>query len=109
MKTQSSNPLFALWDRVKLSLNDPQWGRKPGADAGKTDGDKPAPSPPPAPPPPPPPSGGRNGGSGGPPDLDELMKKVNDRVGELFGSKKGGKRPSSGSGGGGPSFPSISP
>ena len=123
MKTQSSNPLFALWDRVKLSLNDPQWGRKPGSDAGKGtgadtgkgEGDKPAagspqPSSPPPPPPPPPSggNGGRSGGSGGPPDLDELMKKVNDRVGELFG-KKGGKRPSGSSGGGGPSFPTISP
>ncbi len=113
MKTHSSNSLFALWDRIKLSLNDPQWGRKPGADAGKSDGEKPASPPPAAPPPPPPPSsggnGGRNSGSGGPPDLDELMKKVNDRVGEIFGGKKGGKRPSGGLGGGGPSFPSISP
>ena len=119
MKTQSSNPLFALWDRIKLSLNDPQWGRKPGSDAGKgpdtgrSEGDKPAspppPDSPPPPSPPPPPSGGRSGGSGGPPDLDELMKKVNDRVGELFGGKKGGKRPSGSSGGGGPSFPSFSP
>ena len=120
MKPQSSNPLLALWDRIKFSLNDPQWGRKPGTDAGaeagKGDGggDKPAGTPPPASPPPPPPpppspnSGGRGGGSGGPPDLDELMKKVNDRVGELFGGKKGGKR-GSGSSGGGPSFPTISP
>ena len=123
MKTQSSNPLFALWEKILLSLNDPQWGRKPGVDAGngagadtgKGDGDKPAASPAPASPPPPPPpppsggSGGRSGGSGGPPDLDELMKKVNDRVGELFGGKKSSKRPSGSSGGGGPSFPTISP
>ena len=37
------------------------------------------------------------------------MKKVNDRVGELFGGKKGGGRSSGSSGGGGSGFPSISP
>ena len=104
---------MAIWDRIKLSLNDPQWGRKPGADAGQgskgSDSDKPAEppaaSPPPPPPPPAPSPASRPGQSGGPPDLDELMKKVNDRVGEIFGGKKGPKRP----GGGGPQLPSISP
>ena len=55
MKTQATNPLAALWDRIKLSLNDPQWGRKPGADGagdGKPGdnkgGDSPA-TPPPTP------------------------------------------------------------
>ena len=111
MKTQTSNSISSLWSRlvsnIKLSLNDPQWGRKPG-----TDGDKPAsstpPPPPPAPsptPPPPPPSSGNK--PSGPPDLDELMKKVNDRVSEIFGSKKGPRK--TGGGGNGPSFPSISP
>jgi modulator of FtsH protease HflK len=119
MKTQTSRSIPALWNQllsnIKLSLNDPQWGRKPGA-AGddaqgskgtSTDGDKPSSPPPASPPPPPPPSnnGGRNKPSG-PPDLDELMKKVNDRVGEIFGGKKG--RSNSG-GGGGPKFPTISP
>lgn len=124
MKTQATNPLSALWDRIKLSLNDPQWGRKPGADGagdGKPGdnkgGDSPA-TPPPtpaSPPPPPPPSGGNGGGGGsnkpsGPPDFDELLKKVNDRVGEIFSGKKGNKRPANNSGGGsGPQFPSISP
>jgi modulator of FtsH protease HflK len=125
MKTPTSySPNFLstyfsrLWDRIKLSLNDPQWGRKPGADSNQgskgSDGDKPAeaPSASPTPPPPPPPtpsptpSGGRGGQSGGPPDLDELMKKVNDRVGEIFGGKKG---PRKSGGSGGPQFPSISP
>ena len=118
MKTQTNNSLLSLWSRlvsnIKLSLNDPQWGRKPGS-AG-ADGDKPAsstpppPSPSPAPPPPsptppPPPPSGNNKPSG-PPDLDELMKKVNDRVSEIFGGKKGPKKIG---GGNGPSFPTISP
>ena len=116
MKTHTTNSISALWTRlfsnIKLSLNDPQWGRKPGADSG-SNSDKPAsgPTPPPAPtptPPPPPPSPSGNKGSG-PPDLDELMKKVNDRVGELFGSKKGPKKLGTGGGNGGPKFPTISP
>lgn len=109
MKTQATNSLSALWDRVKLSLNDPQWGRKPGADGGAND-NKGASEPPAAPPSPP--SSGGNGGGGrdnnkpsGPPDFDELMKKVNDRMGEIFGGKKGNQRPA----GNGPQFPSISP
>jgi len=121
MKTNIANPFAALWDRIKLSLNDPQWGRKPGTDgsagkpdggSGSADGDKPAsPPPPPSAPPPAPGNGSGNRGNkpeGGPPDLDELMKKVNDRVGEIFGGKKGGRR-APGTGGGGPQFPSISP
>ena len=120
MKTQATNPLSALWDRIKLSLNDPQWGRKPGANGGSDDksgngkgGESPA-TPPPTPssPPPPPPSGGNGGRDSkpsGPPDFDELLKKVNDRVGEIFGGKKGNKRPAGNGGGNGPQFPSISP
>ena len=110
MKTQTSNSISSLWNRlvsnVKLSLNDPQWGRKPGSDADKpASGATPPPPPSPTPPPPPPPSSGNK--PSGPPDLDELMKKVNDRVGEIFGGKKGPKK--LGTGGGGPKFPTISP
>ncbi len=115
MKTHTTNSISSLWNRlvsnIKLSLNDPQWGRKPGADSG-SDGDKPAsgtPPPPPSPtpsPPPPPPSSNK---PSGPPDLDELMKKVNDRVGEIFGGKKGPKKLGAGGNSGGPKFPTISP
>ena len=118
MKTQTSNSISSLWSRlvsnIKLSLNDPQWGRKPGTEADKpaagSAGNSTPPPPPPAPsptptPPPPPPSSGNK--PSGPPDLDELMKKVNDRVSEIFGSKKGPRK--TGGGGNGPSFPSISP
>ena len=44
-----------------MSLNDPQWGRK----------------------------GGGNGGEGGPPDLDEMWRNLNQRLGGLFGRKGG--------------------
>ena len=114
MKTQTSNPLPALWNRfvsnIKLSLNDPQWGRKPGAsgDADKPASGTPPPTPAPSPTPPPPPPAPSSGNKpSGPPDLDELMKKVNDRVSEIFGSKKGPRK--IGGGGNGPSFPTISP
>ncbi|HKY02926.1 MAG TPA: FtsH protease activity modulator HflK [Burkholderiales bacterium] len=46
-----------------MSLNDPQWGRK----------------------------GGGNGGEGGPPDLDEMWRNLNQRLGGLFGRKGGGE------------------
>jgi HflK protein len=50
----------------------------------------------------------------GPPDLDEIMKKINDRISELFGKKKSRRSPSGlnaggGGGGGGPKLPSLSP
>ena len=114
MKTQTSNSLPSLWNRlvsnIKLSLNDPQWGRKPGAsgDADKPASDTPPPPPAPSPTPPPPPPAPSSGNKpSGPPDLDELMKKVNDRVSEIFGNKKGPRK--TGGGSNGPSFPSISP
>jgi modulator of FtsH protease HflK len=112
MNAKSNHLLSGLWDRIKLSLNDPQWGRK---------GDKPTGSPSPSgdsngtPPPPPPPSEPpRNSGGGGrkpdgPPDLDEILKKANDKISGLFGNKSGGRRPNASGGGGGPSMPSISP
>ena len=45
---------------VLMSLNDPQWGRRGG------------------------------GGNQGPPDLDELMRNFNQKLGSLFGRKGGG-------------------
>ncbi|MFO0439133.1 MAG: protease modulator HflK N-terminal domain-containing protein, partial [Betaproteobacteria bacterium] len=46
-----------------LSLNDPQWGRRPG--------------------------GGNN--NQGPPDLDELWRNLNSRLSRLLGNKGGGR------------------
>ena len=48
-----------------MSLNDPNWGRQGG-------------------------SRGPGGGKEGPPDLDELWRSFNRRLGELFGRRRGG-------------------
>jgi membrane protease subunit HflK len=59
-----------------MPVNDPQWGRRGGADdrggSGGNQGDG---------------SGNRNQG---PPDLDELWRNFNDRLGALFGRKRSG-------------------
>ncbi len=46
---------------------------------------------------------GKSGGDQGPPDLDEVVRKLQDRLGGLFGGKKpsGDSSPGGGSGGGG--------
>ncbi len=64
---------------TEMSLNDPQWGKK-NSGGGKNDG---------------------------PPDLDEALKKLNEKLGNLFGKAKPknnaqGPNPPNGSGGGGP-------
>jgi modulator of FtsH protease HflK len=59
-----------------MSLNDPNWGRQGG-------------------------SRGPGGGKEGPPDLDELWRSFNRRLGELFGRRRGG------GGGEPPRFPSA--
>jgi modulator of FtsH protease HflK len=107
-----------------FNLNDGQWGRKdPPSDAGQkgegSDADKPSAPPPQGEPdnrnPPRPGNQGGNSGGGnqGPPDLDELWRDFNRKLGGLFGGNKGagGQKPwgrrggSGGSGGGdGPSF-----
>ena len=60
-----------------LSLNDPQWGRRPG------------------------------GGNQGPPDLDEIWRNLNRKLNRLLGGKGGGSGDSGGSAGGGPSPAAI--
>jgi len=92
-----------------FNLNDPRWGRgddnKPADDA--RDGQ----------PPPANSSGGNGGGSGGgngnggggrgqgpnqgPPDLDELWRDFNRKLGGLFGGGRGNRRPDVGGNGGG--------
>lgn len=56
-----------------MAWNDPQWGNKK--------------------------SGNNAGGNSGPPDLDELLKNLNQKLAGLFGGKGGGNK-SGGSGGG---------
>ena len=79
-----------------FNLNDPRWGR--GEDKAE-DGSRPEPERPPAPA-----AGGRgrdSGPTGQPPDLDELWRDLNRKLGGLFGNKNGGSRgPGGGNGGG---------
>jgi membrane protease subunit HflK len=66
-----------------MSLNDPRWGNQ-GNDPD------------------------REGPKDGPPDLDDLWRDVNRRLGGLFGRRGGGGN-NGGSGGGGPGMPALSP
>ena len=91
-----------LSDRVRgmFNLNDSRWGRgddKP-SDASKPD------APPPGDPPPPPPQGNNGRGKGpnqGPPDLDELWRDFNRKLGGLFGGARGAGRSNKNGGFGG--------
>ena len=58
-----------------MSLNDPQWGKRPG--------------------------GGSGGGNGGPPDLDEIWRNFNRRLNDLLNRRPGGSGSSEPPGGGG--------
>lgn len=71
-----------------FNLNDPRWGRD---DSNQAQGE-----PPPVPPPPPPPPGRKP--EQGPPDLDELWRDFNRKLGKLFGGTGQG----GGAGAGGP-------
>ena len=89
--------------RGMFNLNDSRWGR---SDEQGSDGDKPQAEPgredPPEPPPP-----SRSRGQGpqqGPPDLDELWRDFNNKLGGLFGGRKNGRGGRGGGGGGGGDF-----
>ncbi|MDP2816802.1 MAG: FtsH protease activity modulator HflK [Polaromonas sp.] len=90
--------------RGMFNLNDPRWGRdddnKAGPDENKPEAgrDEPAPAKPPAPNRPQP-----QGPNQGPPDLDELWRDFNRKLGGLFGGNKSGQRTrgTGGMGGGG--------
>ena len=99
MNFQDRNPRWAMVPqriRGMFNLNDPRWGR--GEDKPE-DGNRPEPERPPVQP-----SGGRgrdSGSAGQPPDLDELWRDLNRKLGGLFGNKNGGSRgPGGGNGGG---------
>ena len=105
MKIQSAIP---AWDRflvrlrAVLNLNDSRWGR--GDDKAGEGGTPESPSAqgePPTVPPPPSPPPGNNGRARrpnqGPPDLEELWRELNRRLGGLFG---GDRKPRGGGGGG---------
>ena len=91
MKDRTSALRLALWPRRirgMFNLNDPHWGRgddSSGQDSPRPDDQRPA-DPPRPPPPQQPPRGGPNQG---PPDLDELWRDFNQKLGGLFGGKGG--------------------
>ncbi|MDD2844217.1 MAG: FtsH protease activity modulator HflK [Rhodoferax sp.] len=98
MKLQ--RPIFSLASlptrlRGMFNLNDPRWGRS-DEPSDATDGQGGAPKPPEqapdAPPPNQGPSGPKRGANQGPPDLDELWRDFNRKLGGLFGGVKGGGR-----------------
>ena len=99
MNFQNRNPRWAMLpERIRgmFNLNDPRWGR--GEDKAE-DGSRPEPERPPEP------AAGRRGRESGPtrqpPDLDELWRDLNRKLGGLFGNKNGGSRgPGGGNGGG---------
>ncbi|MGG4774979.1 FtsH protease activity modulator HflK [Paenalcaligenes sp. Me52] len=80
-----------LMSRI-YNLNDPGWGRN-----GEKKGDQPPRRP--------------ESGQEGPPDLDEVWRDFNNRLGSVFGRKQrgGNQPPSGGSGGNAPRMPKGSP
>ena len=83
-----------------FNLNDPRWGRGDDKPAGN--------EPPQAPGQEPQRPQRPQGPAGGPPDLDELWRDFNHKLGQIFGGKGGGARPpSGGSGGKGPGLPGF--
>ena len=97
--------------RGMFNLNDQKWGRgddKP-ADPSKPDAPSPDNQPQPqqqpvTPPPAPPADNNRRparGSNQGPPDLDELWRDFNKKLGGMFGGKRNGGRPGNNSGGAG--------
>ena len=90
-----------------FNLNDGRWGRSD--EPSSSDGERPAPSRPPENDPPPPAgnNGNRPRGQGpnqGPPDLDELWRDFNRKLGGMFGGGRGGGPRPSGNGGGGNNY-----
>jgi len=108
MKLQLSAFRWAAWSgriRGMFNLNDPRWGR---GDDKPADNSKPEPSRPESDVPPPSSGQGRGQNPGpnqGPPDLDELWRDFNRKLGGLFGGGSGrGGRPSNNGGGTGGGF-----
>ena len=111
LQGHKARPWVGLPGRIRgmFNLNDPRWGRSddagssPGAEGGDNGGQRPAaPEVPPPPPPPVPPRNNRpQGPNQGPPDLDELWRDFNRKLGGLFGGRNGGIGNNGGASGGG--------
>jgi modulator of FtsH protease HflK len=80
--------------RGMFNLNDPRWGR--GGDEKQSENNRPDPNKPEG-------NGRGQGPNQGPPDLDELWRDFNRKLGGLFGGGKG-RRPDNGGFGGGGNF-----
>ncbi|MDN8614115.1 FtsH protease activity modulator HflK [Variovorax ginsengisoli] len=92
-----------------FNLNDGRWGR---GDDSSSSGDRPTANRPEGEPPSPPPGNNNNrprgqGPNQGPPDLDELWRDFNRKLGGLFGGGRGGDRPPGGNGNGGGMRPDM--
>jgi len=92
--------------RLIFNLNDPRWGRgdenssgDSKHDAGQTRPEEVEPQPRRDPD-----RGNKRGGNSGPPDLDELWRDFNRKLGGMFGNVKNAGRGSSGGGGSGGGF-----
>ena len=104
---QLSSPWRGATGRVRgllgrmFNLNDPKWGRDDATpDANKPGAESPPPVAPPAQSPPPPQSPqGNRGRDQGPPDLDELWRDFNRKLGKLFGGVNGNQGGQRGNGG----------
>lgn len=91
-----------------FNLNDGRWGRgdEPSSNGDRPAGNRPPDANPPGAPTPPPPGNNNDnrprgqGPNQGPPDLDELWRDLNRKLGGFFGGKGGGNRPNGGGGGG---------
>src|SRR3954470_22929857 len=90
MKLQLPGALAGLHGRLRgmFNLNDPRWGRGSGEDGNNQRPE------------------GPRGPNQGPPDLDELWRDFNRRLGGLFGGGRG-RRPDSGGGNGQPDMRSA--
>ena len=85
-----------------FNLNDPRWGRDEGKTPASSDESKPTAGPDEAAPVNPPQRPKPQGANQGPPDLDELWRDFNRKLGGIFGGKKNdANRPQGGPAGGG--------
>ena len=110
MKLQfSTSSLAALPQRLRgmFNLNDPRWGRSDDKPSEPSASDKPDVKPEETQAPKPDDRSPRRNPNQGPPDLDELWRDFNRKLGGLFGNTKTGGRtppPSGGNGSGGGGF-----
>lgn len=105
------NAAKPVWRRFQgmFNLNDGRWGRGDDASSGNGSGNPNSDRPEADPPPPPENRPRAQGPNQGPPDLDELWRDFNRKLGGLFGGGRGGgnQRPNGGGAGGGFKPPEI--